>query len=38
MTTKGLVYGSLRKMANGLFRRNGKIANCNEFRLGIQPQ
>jgi len=21
-----------------IFRRNLKIANCNEFRLGIQPQ
>jgi len=21
-----------------IFRRNRKIANCNEFRLGIQPQ
>lgn len=21
-----------------IFRRNRKITNCNEFRLGIQPQ
>jgi len=21
-----------------IFRRDRKIANCNEFRLGIQPQ
>lgn len=29
---------SLRESPHGLFRRDPNVANCGEFRVGIQPQ
>jgi len=38
MNANVIVYGFVAESDAVLFRRNRKIANCNEFRLGIQPQ
>ena len=37
-TQRAAATRSLRESPHGLFRRDPNVANCGEFRVGIQPQ